>query len=76
MKFSRAIKLFKLTPREGQVAERLGRGTPRKQIADELKIQVCTVDYFMERLRFKTACRSSFELVCTFSHYLPVKNRQ
>jgi DNA-binding NarL/FixJ family response regulator len=69
MKFARAIKLFRLTPRQSQVAQLVGRGMPQKQIADELKISVRTVESYLQDLRWKTQTRSTYQLVSVFSRY-------
>jgi len=71
MNFSRAEKVFRLTPRQSEVARRVGAGIARKQIADEMKISIRTVDGFLEKIRLKCAAKSTFELVYIFSHYLP-----
>lgn len=58
-----------ITPREMQVAALLGKGNPRKIIADRLNVSPKTLDVYLSRLRFKFNVHTTFELSCIFSHY-------
>jgi DNA-binding NarL/FixJ family response regulator len=53
---------FRFTPRETEVARLIARGSPRKIVADELKITTRTIDAHLFRLRAKTGTGSIFEL--------------
>jgi len=67
--FLQAAKEYRITPREIDVARLLGKGKPRKNIADSLQISVRTVDVHLARLRDKLDVSTSFELSFLFSHY-------
>ena len=73
MKFSHAEKVFKLTPRESEVAQHVGRGEFPKQIAGAMKISPRTVEGFLQKLRQKTKTRSTYELVCVFCKYVKAR---
>lgn len=58
-----------ITPREMQVAALLSKGSPRKIIADKLKVSPKTLDVYLCRLRYKFNVHTTFELSCIFSHF-------
>jgi DNA-binding CsgD family transcriptional regulator len=62
-------KGLSISKREMEVAALLGKGTPRKGIADELEISPRTVDVYLSRLRFKFSVSTTFALSVIFSRY-------
>lgn len=67
MSIAAAIKKFKLSPRESDVARLLARGMDRKQIANELTITVRTVDKTLANIRRKSSAPSTYRLVSMFA---------
>jgi len=55
--------LPKISPREIEVLRLLANGYSRKQIAEELKIAVKTIDNHRQNMLHKTNCKSAGELV-------------
>ena len=56
-------KVVKLTMREADVMRLLARCLTNQEMAQELKVSVRTIEYFMKGLRIKLGCRSKGGLI-------------
>jgi DNA-binding CsgD family transcriptional regulator len=62
-----------LTPRENEIAWKLAKGWPRKQIADNFQISCHTLDIHLANIRKKCGCETTFQSGVKFAAqwYLP-----
>ncbi|MDE2020060.1 MAG: hypothetical protein KGJ13_06980 [Patescibacteria group bacterium] len=61
MSFFEQLRKDGFTRRESEICELLVSGKPRKNIADDLKISIHTLDIFLAKIRAKLCVETTFQ---------------